>query len=361
MGTLSLVLLIPLAWPFLAKFLWKHEITIIEMFANIGFGVLVAMIGFLLSLKFQALDTEIHNGILVSKYSERVSCSHSYVCNCKEVCSGSGGSKSCSTECETCYEHAYDVDWNLKSDIGIVEVDRIDRQGLQEPPRFTRAQAGDPVSLAKVYLNHIKAAPDSLFNASAQQFLLAQYEGRIPDYPRKVYDYHYVDRVLSQGVSVPDLAAWNNDLARLLSRLGPRKEVNVVIVFAGEADPQYAEVLSTKWLGGKKNDVIVVLGVPEHPKIEWVRIISWTDNALFKVQLRDAIQGLEILDRSILMTLLDEHISSHFVRKPMKDFEYLKNEATPPVWLVVMLMAISGCASVALSISFSRNEHGLDQ
>ena len=357
MGVLSLILLIPLAWPFVAKALWKHEITLAEMGINLGVGVLVAVVGYMASLHIQALDTEIHNGVLVSKASERVSCEHSYQCRCRETCSGSGSSKSCSTTCDTCYEHAYDVDWNLNSDIGVVNVARVDRRGLQEPPRFTRAQAGDPVSLARSYQNYIKAAPDSLFNASVQQFLLTRYEGKIPSYPDTVYDYHYVNRVLAQGISVPELTAWNNDLARLLSRLGPRKQVNVVIVFTKEADPQYAEALRAAWLGGKKNDVVVVFGVPEYPKIGWARIVSWTDKELFKVQLRDALQSMETLDRPLVMNLLDEHISGHFVRKSMKDFEYLKNEATPPTWLAALLAVLAAAASIGLSVYLSRNQY----
>ena len=58
-------------------------------------------------------DREVWNGVVSSKDSEHVSCSHSYQCNCHESCSGSGKDKSCHESCDTCYEHSYDVDWNV--------------------------------------------------------------------------------------------------------------------------------------------------------------------------------------------------------------------------------------------------------
>lgn len=355
MGTLILILLIPMVWPFVAKVLWKHEITLPELGLNLLIGVLIAVGGYAASRYAQGLDVEIHNGALTSKASERVSCSHSYPCRCREVCSGSGSSKSCSQVCDTCYEHSYDVDWVLRSNIGTLRVSRVDSQGLREPPRFTRAQIGDPVSLSRAYQNYIKAAPDSLFNASMQQYLASRYEGKLPAYPSTVYDYHYVNRVIAQGVRIPDLHQWNEDLAKMLSRLGPKKEVNVVVVLTAEDDPQYAEALRGAWLGGKKNDVVVVIGAPEYPMMGWVRVFSWSDSELFKVQLRDGLQALERVGRAEVIALIDTHVGTQFVRKPISDFAYLKNEVEPPLWLALLLAMLAAASSFGSSLVLARN------
>ena len=357
MGVLSLILLVPLAWPFFAKALWKREITLAEMGLNLAVGVLVAVGGYYASMHVQASDVEIWNGLLREKQSERVSCTHSYSCNCKQVCTGSGQNRSCSQQCDTCYEHNYDVDWNLKTDVGTVEIDRVDRQGIHEPPRFSRAKLGDPVALAKPFQNYIKAAPDSLFNASSEQMLKAQFQGKLLPYPAEVYDYHYVNRVITQGVNVPTLPAWNAALAQTLAKLGPSKQVNAIIVFSKENDPNYAEALRAAWLGGKKNDVVVVLGTPEYPKIAWVRVFSWTDKELFKVELRDELFNLQEVDIDKVMAVLATHIEKQFVRKHMADFEYLKNEATPPTWLAILLAVLAAGTSIGLSLYLSRNEY----
>lgn len=355
MGTLGLLLALPIIWPFVAKVRWKHEITILELLANLAIGVAVTVGGYYGGRHLQAADVEVQNGRLVSKASEHVSCDHSYSCNCKEVCSGSGSSRSCSTSCDTCYEHSYDVDWNLNTEVGEIQVERVDRRGVDEPPRFTRAQPGDPVSLSKPYQNYIKAAPDSLFNKATETTLKAQFAGKLVPYPADVFDYHYVNRFVSVGVPVPDGAAWNADLQQVLASLGPKKQVNAVVVLVNEANPNYAEALRAHWLGGKKNDVVVVLGVTQYPELNWVRVFSWTDRELFKVELRDALQGLKTLERSQVLGVLREHIEKGFVRKSMKDFAYLQNEVELPLWLTILLALLGVGVSVGASVYFANN------
>lgn len=355
MTTLLLLLVFPLLWPFAAKLIWKHEITVLEMLGNLAVGVVIVLIGWYAGKYVQAMDVQVLNGQVQGKYSERVSCSHSYSCNCVESCSGSGQNRSCSTTCQTCYDHPYDVDWNLKTSVGELEINRVDRQGTVEPPRYTKAAAGDPVAKTEAYLNYIKAAPSSLFNSLSDKTALSLYGDKVPEYPREVYDYHYLDRVLSVGVPVPELPAWNLELANRLRTLGVAKEVNTVVLFTKEANPQFATAVHAKWLGGKKNDVIVVVGTPKFPEIAWVRVLSWTDREVFKVQLRDALFDLKTVDRNTLLGTVTTHIEKGFKRRPMADFAYLDEEVEPPGWLLAVLFVVSAAVSIFTSIKLSQN------
>lgn len=357
MGSLTLLMALPLVWPFVAKALWRHEISLPEMLVNLLVGCAVAGAGYYIGIYASGYDVEVLNGRLVAKTAERVACDHSYSCNCVQSCSGSGTNQSCSTVCSTCYDHAYDMDWLLKTEVGTIEVARVDRQGLVEPPRFTRAKPGDPVAQTQSYQNYIKAAPESLFNTAADAALVARYTAKLPEYPAHVYDYHYVNRVLVQGVPLPDLGQWQDELARILAKLGPAKQVNAVVVLTSEASPEYAQALRAHWLGGKKNDVVVVIGLPDYPRIGWVQVFSWSDQELFKVQLKDAIAHLGTLEREKLMLLLESHIQKGFVRKPMADFDYLKNEIELPLWALVILSLLSLGASITTSVFLSQNNH----
>ncbi len=356
MTTLALLLVFPLVWPFVAKIIWKHEITLAELGLNIVIGALVVSAGWALGKYAQAHDVEILNGQVTGKYSEKVSCEHSYRCNCRQSCSGSGKNRSCSEVCDTCHEHSYDVDWNLRTSVGEIEVKRVNRQGTVEPPRYTRAAVGDPVAQTHGYQNYIKAAPDSLFNALAEKQALQEYGSLVPAYPSSVYDYHYLDRVLSIGVPVSDLTAWNQDLANALRVTGPSKQVNLVVVFTKEANPQFATAVNAKWLGGKKNDVVVVFGTPSYPDISWVRVLSWTDREVFKVQLRDALLDMKTVKRETVIPTIASHVEKGFVRRPMEDFAYLKHQIEPPGWVLALLVVLSMAASIGASVYFSRNE-----
>lgn len=354
MLTLALLLVFPLVWPFVAKLLWKHEITLQEMGLNLLIGVVVVLVGWFGGRYVQAMDVEVINGQVERKYSEKVSCEHSYTCNCRTTCTGAGSSKSCSQTCDTCYEHSYDIDWILKTTVGNIEVPRVDSRGTTEPQRFSRALVGDPVAKTHIYTNYVKAASSSLFNTSVEKAAVAQFSALVPAYPSKVFDLHYVNRVLTQGVSLPDLEAWNLELANRLRELGPRKQANIVVLFTQQTNPEYATAVRAAWLGGKKNDVVVVIGAPQYPAIQWVRVVSWTDKELFKVQLRDALLALKTVDRAKVLDTISEHVDKQFVRKQMKDFEYLSFDITPPTWMLVILALVSVGASVGASIWLAR-------
>lgn len=356
MTTLALLLIIPLFWPIVAKLLWKHEITFGELGINVAAGVAVVLVGWALGRHLQTADYEMMNGEVTQKYSEHVSCEHSYSCHCREVCSGTGQNKSCSTTCDTCYEHFYDVDWVLGTSVGKIKIDRVDRQGTATPPRYMRALVGDPVARSHEFTNYIKAAPDSLFNAMAEKQLKEQYAGKLPEYPGQVYDYHYANRVLSVGVGIPDIAAWNQDLAMYLRKLGPLKQANVIVVFVNDSNPQFAQALRAQWLGGKKNDVVVVVGTTAYPKIDWVTVFSWTDKEIFKVQLRDALLDLKTAERGPMLKVINDQVLAGFVRKPMADFAYLKDMIEPPSWVLYLLVGLSLIVSIGTSVYLSRND-----
>jgi hypothetical protein len=357
MEMLALLLLFPLLWPFVAKLIWNHHITFGELAINVAIGILIVVLGYLGGKSFQTMDQEVLNGQVTSKSRDKVSCSHSYRCMCVETCStDSKGNRSCTEICQTCYDHAYDIDWNLATTLGTIEIGRVDRQGLDQPSRWTRAAAGDPVATTQRFTNYIQAAPASLFNAAVEKRALERYRNQVPAYPLGVFDYHYLNRVLAVGVKLPDHAEWNRELALRLRQLGAAKQVNWVVVLTSSADPAYADALRAAWLGGKKNDVIVVLGTPAYPNIGWARVLSWTDKELFKVQLRDDLQALKTADRTRVFDTIEKHVRASFVRKQMKDFEYLRHEIEPPGWLLALLFFLSAGASVGLSLYFRSNE-----
>ena len=316
---------------------WKREWGTIAATTVIpGIVALAVMLGGWYS---NVRDVNVVNGYVTSKAKEWTSCSHAYPCRCRK--SGK------STTCDTCYLHTNDWDWALRTNIKrTVYVDRVDLQGVREPKRFTQAQVGDPVSLTDSYINYLKASEHSLFNDSK---LLNKYRDRVPEYPAKVYDYHYVDRVLLDKVNLPNADKWNAALANMVKELGSKHQVNTIVIFTSVPEQDYYNAVRQKWLGGKKNDVILIVGTPNFPDIAWVRVLSWTDNELFKVELQDDVYDLkQVTTPDPIMSQMHEHIVKNFVRKEMKDFEYLKDEVSPePQWYVIaVILALAVCGGI---------------
>jgi hypothetical protein len=312
--------------------------------------VIVVTVMYQMSIYSATADVEIWNGEVSSKKMERVSCRHSYDCFCVTVSCG----KDCTTRsCQTCYDHNYDNDWTLRTSLGRINIRTIDRQGLKEPPRWSVAKKGDPVAEKHKFTNYIKAAPESIFNDLANA--TKGFDKLIPEYPSTIYDLHYIDRVIAKGVNIPIKNILNKDLANMLKPLGSSKQVNAIIVFAGTENRSYIHALEKKWLGGKKNDVVVVIGTKKYPEIAWVDIMSWTKSETFKVKLRDSLTEHGKIDREIV-NIMGDNISKHFVRRQMADFEYLKNAIEPSTKALMIMFIIGVLVSSGLAYYFHRND-----
>lgn len=340
-----LVVFVPIAVAWSARLLFPKQITRKEMGASLILGVLITSIVYAGGLWSETSDREVRNGEVQSKSRDKVSCSHSYSCHCR---TDSKGNQSC----DTCYEHSYDIDWNVNTNIGQFSIDRIDRQGLVTPSRWQSVQVGDPVSDTFSFTNYVKAVPDSLYHATD----VGNFDKLIPPYPNKVYDYYNVDHVLTAGVNVPDLKQWNQETALLLRKLGPQRQANVIIVFVNTSDSNYIHALEGKWIGGKKNDIIVVIGTTQFPNIDFVAVSSWTDSQIFKVQLRDDIYALKVVDRTKVLAAIDSNVMATYKRKEMKDFEYLKSQIQPPMWVLILAVILGIVMSAGVSYCGYRHD-----
>lgn len=348
-----IIFLFPLVWPFIAKGIFGTRITWTEMTLNIVI-VLVLFSGcWFIGKGFKMSDVEILNGHVTGKERLRVSCEHSYQCNCYTTCTGSGSNQTCSQTCSTCYEHLYDVDWRVDMDIGATYIARVDRQGTTEPPRWTAVKIGEPASLGHSFTNYVKAASSSLFHADDE--LVKKYKDIIPHYP-PIYDYYRVNHIISINVPIDGLAKWNYDIAERLKRLGPKKQANVIVVFVNNSDPNYAYGLRAAWQGFKKNDIIIVVGVTQYPKIDWVNVMSWSKNDMLNVMLRDEIMSLKEISRSKFLDVVENITLQYFERRSMEEFQYLKDDIEPPLSAMIFATIIALFGSPLLTYYFQRRD-----
>lgn len=330
-------------------FLLTEGITAKELSAVAGVALVIVATSAGIVSCANTHDVEVWNGTVTGKERVTVSCSHSYSCNCRETCSGSGRNRSCSTTCDTCYEHMWDYDWDVyTSNSETVTIGRIDRQGVSEPPRWTAVRVGEPTSLKHSYTNYVKASPDSLFR---HQGLKEKYRGTLPDYPQRVYDYYRLDRFVALGsTNVGEPVAWNSDLSRLNAELGREKQVNIIVVTVVDKPHEWYYALEEDWVGGKKNDVVLVASLDSDGKPQWVEVMAWTTNEMFRIALRDRVLDMPKLDRTQTIAALQSTVGELYRRKPMKDFEYLNSQIvpTPTEWTVTLIIALVVCGGLAV-------------
>ena len=347
------MLLIPSCIAFAFLIFGGKKITLVEFGAQMAIQTIaMALIVYGIS-SMNTSDTQIINGVVTGKERVRVHCRHSYQCNCYTTCSGSGKNRSCSRHCSTCYEHSHDVDWDVKSTVGTFSINTLDRQGLQEPPRWTSTKIGEPVATTDSYENYVKGSPDSLFR---HQGLVEKYKGKLPNYPSNVYDYWHIDRLVTVGVTIPDAGQWNRDLERINGYLGPKKQVNVVIVVVKNMPTDYFQALEQHWIGSKKNDVAAVISVDNDNNIQWVETMAWTRDKMAEVVVSDNIRKIGKLDREAIINGIATGVDASYVRKPMKDYEYLASSITPTFGQWVFAMVFGFILSIGLGIFMYKND-----
>lgn len=330
--------------------------------AGVGVGVLGMMIivGSFYGAKGAATaDTEIWNGQITAKARVHGSYVESYQCNCRSVTSGSGKNQTTTTVCDTCYRDHYTVNWGCSSTVGEYTIDSADWTNpgvyaLPNPQRWTSINIGDPASRSHGYTNYVQAVPQSLFTPTSAS-LKQQFASLIPAYPINVYDFYRNDHLVLAGFSTPDAPLWNKDLANMLRELGPKKQVNAIVVLAKTADPNFEYALRDAWEGANKNDVVMLIGSAEWPKIDFVRVISWTKNETFKIELRDNVLELGTIAREPIIGLLSTQIAKNFERRHMKEFEYLEAEIDPPTWLLILDAVLIAALALGAVVFFQKN------
>ena len=342
----ALLLLLPFILALLAWYILKAKgedyFGLLQVGISMAICLLIAGAG--LGLEFYGVtsDTEIWSGSITGKQREEVSCRHSYKCNCYNTTDKDGHS---TEHCSTCYEHSFDVDWNLFFSTGKeMSIDTVDRQGLNMPPRWGVAYVGEPTAEAHSFTNYFLASPD---NIMLRHDAPPGFSGLIPTYPSTVSDYYHCNRfLLGGGVPLKGQHDWEWLLDKMNADLGHVKQVNIIMILAYTADPRYEYALEKAWVGGKKNDLIVIIGTTKYPAIDWVRIVSWTTDASIKVVLRDDIQGIGTLDqRDAIMGVIRKEVTTRFQRRHMKDMKYLAASHTPSgtALIVIIILEILFC------------------
>lgn len=327
-----------------------HKITLKEFFVLIGISLVISILSVIIVYNQNIQHTEIINGIVTKKERVKVSCKHSYECYCYTICDSKGN---CSRYCQTCYEHPHDFEYRVYDNTGkIFYINTIDRQGVNTPERFNKVIIGEPTSWKTTYKNYIKASKGNLFKK--QGIDTTKYQ--IPKYPQNIYDYYKYNRVISQNINIKDISQYQEKLSKINGKLGPIKECNIIVVLIKNQPFDYFNSLEQSWIGGHKNDIIVVINVDNDNKINWTNILCLSDDNIFEVKLRDEILSIQDLDLDKIFEKIEVTTTKYYKRKSMKNFEYLKSSITPTGTQLLISIIINSILCLILTIFFYKED-----
>jgi len=354
MTMLFLLLLVPLSIGVVAFFVSKGKITVKELCVMEGVMLALISTGYLVALSNQTSDTEIWSGRVANKTKDTIGCCHSYECNCTTTCSGKNNSD-CTRSCQTCYRHGHDVEWNaVSTNHESLYSNSCNDPDTSEPRRWTQIVVGEPTAYHHSFTNYIKGNPDSILRREGVSPKLLS---MVPAYP-EVYDHYRAQRFLAVGGAiVPDIAGLNRRLSEINADLGSVRQVNMTVIVVKTDDQMYLEAVRQAWLGGKKNDLIAVVGVRDAPgggpqEIAWAGVVSWTKIEEIKLSIRDAIVDQKVFDGDKILGVVKTEVAGKFVRRHMADFEYLKSTMEPPASILWFLFIFGLVLSAGLTWYF---------
>ena len=351
MTPILLLLLFPFLTVVVMK-IWRSEnFTWVEAGAQILLSVILIVGVYQGGRYLEMTSVEFWNGQVTSKHRDHGTYEQAYDCFCTTDSKGN-------TSCQTCYETHYTVKWYLKSTVGRIGIKSLDRTSRSvyntpNPKNYVDAYVGEPCSVTNSYLNYVQAATSSLFNRTGtppEDFIKA---GLLPAYPQ-LHSIYKLNHVQAIGVTVPKLTEWNDTLAKILRSLGATKQINIFVLIVNTTDQSYIHALQQHWRGANKNDAVVVIGSSDGETIAWADVFSWSKEPEFDIIVRNEITKHGKLEKNAILGIIQEATVQHYVRQPMAEFEYLKDEIEPPTWVMVIALILAVPGSLLLAYVFDR-------
>jgi len=349
----------------------------IQFIATFAFLFIVYNIMF--SFTVDLVDTEQRNSAVKSAHYQE---GYEYEYDCSyEVCSGTGENETCVTIPQTCEawkspERFINTTNGETIYISAEEYNRytaafghVEEDLYHSDQTWSSRNKGEgdiwhsypnilmPASVTYSYENYVVAANHNVIHHTVSPEEIAAYKknGKLKEYPETYHDKFGVpkqNRVIDT-TGKGDFLVLRNELDDASARMGRAKQANPIIYITDETQ-DFKWILDSYWNKAKKNDVVLLLGVDGN-KVVWSDVIAWTDNADLFVNAESEFKGLDIRNPDIVKKF-ETLIFADYKRKPMKDFDYLKENITLDFQWQALIFVLNVLLSGGLMYFFMRNE-----
>lgn len=189
-----------------------------------------------------------------------------------------------------------------------------------------------PATITKSWSNKVKASPSSF------SFQKVPKDAPVYEYPSCLDTWHS-DRLLGDaGVKINTMS-----FDQLNAKLGPVKKVNIIIIGFTNADSKLGKLQEAKFIGGKKNDVVICYGYAplegNIPNVCWAYCFSWAKDEQMKRNIEQLFLN-EPLDDTILPKI-EKEINQRYVKREWSEFDKLTVNPRPiHYYILIGLMAM---------------------
>jgi phosphotransferase system HPr-like phosphotransfer protein len=347
----------------------------------ISLVVITGLYGLFFSTSADLTDTEIWNGgVAQAEYYEEWTELVTYT---EQVATGtdSKGNTTYTTVVKTRRDY-HSPEWKIVTTLGSMGIGKeiyknyVEHFGNQKKKdlfRMNQVSSGNgnmhyivatqlPASQNRQYVNYLRAS-ESIRKVSG---FISTYKNFLMPYP-SVYSGKFgpieINRVIDAKANLPK--EWKEKVDKRLDialiSLGANKQANILVYAVGTSDQAFINALEESWVKGKKNDIIVVLGITNFPSVDFVYIMAWTKVEEFKIELRNKLLSLDNLSdpdqvsSAIISQVQKPPNEGGFKRMPMADLEYLIADIKLPMWCQILIVLIGGAVCWGVSVFMIKN------
>lgn len=302
------------------------------------------------------------------------------------VCTGSGSSRSCRTVKKVRYDYHppyWEISTTNNEKVSITKTNyklsanRFNNETKVYLNRSGQSSFGDgnkfvvkpntilPIAVGHEYVNYVKEAKDNIIHNifTKEEIKVHLDSGNLKNYPKEITDelgisqiYRVINHEIVPNININD---YLNKMNFLAYEIGKAKQANPIIYFTNQ-DRSFADVIEYHWAKGRKNDVILLLGINDKGDILWTKILAWTNNTDFLVDGTKFLNDLNLnaTNTDAIIKEFKELTIKGFQRKPMKEFEYLAENITLAWYIQILIILLNILISGAIFFYFLNNQDG---
>lgn len=169
-----------------------------------------------------------------------------------------------------------------------------------------------------------------------------------------------VDRPARCGLAVPAfIGPLGVDEQHALTALNARTSEQpgaprvVVVLFQG-GTVATGQAQESHWKGGKRNELVVTVGLGPDRAVLWCWAFSWTPAQTLVAELRNRITAQTRLDLMPVLAWLREELPRSWRERDFAEYSYLV--VPPPTWAIVLGLLLALAANVGLTYWLVVNE-----
>lgn len=200
------------------------------------------------------------------------------------------------------------------------------------------------------YKNKIKASDLSVFNISLVNKRRAD-TLQLFNYPKIVDQLNFPTILSKDSISIKT----QEKFKRLNGKFGPLNEVRLWVLIFEDKPDLIAKYQENYWVRGNMNELVICIGKKD-TVFQWCDVFSWTTNESLKIEIRDYISKLEVINQKTwddLYVYLDSNLN-RFTRRDFHEFDYLRKKDKP--WEIILTYFLGIAASIGSNFWSSTNE-----